>query len=293
MPSSDIGETAAAPISGSAAAPISGSAAARYTGARVNRVEDARLLTGTRHVRRRHRPPRDAARLLRAQPVRPGPARRHRRVARRSRHARRARGLHRRRPQPRGARGVVLGHRASRSRTRRGRRWPRARSASSATRWRSSSPRDRYVAEDAAELVVVDYDPLPPVVDYAAAARRDALVHEGYPDNVAGSLAGAMPDALSTRCSRRRHTSSRRRSHQQAYAAVPMETRGIVVEWSASEELTIWAATQSPHEVRVVLRPAARVCPSTGCGSSCATRAAGSARRSCPSARTCAWCSPR
>ena len=39
--------------------------------------------------------------------------------------------------------------------------------------------------------------------------------------------------------------------HQQAYAAVPMETRGLVVEWSGGE-LTIWAATQSPHEVRAV-----------------------------------------
>ena len=40
---------------------------------------------------------------------------------------------------------------------------------------------------------------------------------------------------------------------QQAYAPVPMETRGLVAEWSASaEDLTIWAATQSPHEVRAV-----------------------------------------
>ena len=33
---------------------------------------------------------------------------------------------------------------------------------------------DRYVAEDAAELVVVDYEPLPPVVDYADRARVGA-----------------------------------------------------------------------------------------------------------------------
>ena len=39
--------------------------------------------------------------------------------------------------------------------------------------------------------------------------------------------------------------------HQQAYAAVPIETRGLVVEWSGGE-LTIWAATQAPHEVRAV-----------------------------------------
>ena len=40
--------------------------------------------------------------------------------------------------------------------------------------------------------------------------------------------------------------------YQQAYAAVPIETRGLVVEWSrGSGELTIWAATQAPHEMRM------------------------------------------
>jgi len=39
--------------------------------------------------------------------------------------------------------------------------------------------------------------------------------------------------------------------HQQAYAAVPMETRGIVVEHDASVgEITMWVATQAPHEHR-------------------------------------------
>src|SRR5262249_16887858 len=33
-------------------------------------------------------------------------------------------------------------------------------------------------AHDAAELVVVDYDPLPAVVDYTTAAEVDALVHQ-------------------------------------------------------------------------------------------------------------------
>ena len=40
--------------------------------------------------------------------------------------------------------------------------------------------------------------------------------------------------------------------YQQAYAPVPMEGRGLVVDWSrATGELTIYAATQSPHEVRL------------------------------------------
>jgi carbon-monoxide dehydrogenase large subunit len=39
--------------------------------------------------------------------------------------------------------------------------------------------------------------------------------------------------------------------YQQSHTAVPMEARGIVVEWvRGSDELTIWSATQAPHEVR-------------------------------------------
>src|SRR5947207_3255751 len=38
----------------------------------------------------------------------------------------------------------------------------------------------RYIAEDAAELVEVDYEPRPAVVDYASAEHAEALVHESH-----------------------------------------------------------------------------------------------------------------
>src|SRR5579862_3287918 len=49
----------------------------------------------------------------------------------------------------------------------------------------------RYLAEDAAELVDVDYEPLPAVPDYARATTAEGLVHENYPGNLAGQLGGA------------------------------------------------------------------------------------------------------
>jgi carbon-monoxide dehydrogenase large subunit len=102
---------------------------------------------------------------------------------------------------------------------------------------------DRYVAEDAAELVVVDYEPLEPVVDYAA----------GPPDLVMGELAGGAADKVEEALASAAHVVEET-IHQQAYAAVPLETRGVVAEWVASTgELTLWAATQSPHEVRAVV----------------------------------------
>ena len=109
----------------------------------------------------------------------------------------------------------------------------------------------RYIAEDAAELVEVDYDPLLAVPDYVAGATA--------------AMIWCTTDIPAT--SRWRSVARRRRTveevfagaahvveetiYQQSHTAVPLETRGIVVEWAAaSGELTIWAATQAPHEVR-------------------------------------------
>src|SRR5918997_7276 len=110
---------------------------------------------------------------------------------------------------------------------------------------------DRYVAEDAAELVDVDFEPLPPVVDYVSAQGGDDLVHDAYPGNVAGSLGRPLPERLAAAFGSAAHDVEVS-IFQQAYAPVPMETRGMIAEWSG-EELTVWAATQSPHEVRMFL----------------------------------------
>jgi carbon-monoxide dehydrogenase large subunit len=109
----------------------------------------------------------------------------------------------------------------------------------------------RYIAEDAAELVVVDYEDLPPVVDYAAAEGADAVVHAHLPDNVIGQMPGPPAEAVEAAFASADHVVAET-FEQHAYAAVPMETRGLVLEWSpAGGELTMWAATQVPHEVRI------------------------------------------
>ncbi len=110
----------------------------------------------------------------------------------------------------------------------------------------------RYIAEDAIEVVEVDYEPLPAIADFTQAVRlaaeSDVVVHEAYPDNVAGGLGGAPPDEETF--SSAAHVAEAN-VYQQIYAPVPMETRGMVVEWeAASEQLTVWASTQTPHELR-------------------------------------------
>ena len=108
---------------------------------------------------------------------------------------------------------------------------------------------NRYLAEDAAELVDVDYDPLPAIVDYEDAETSDVLVHQLHGSNLVGALA-TPTDAVDEACAAAAHVVTAS-IYQQAYTAVPMEARGLVVDYSrATGEYTIYMATQAPHEVR-------------------------------------------
>ena len=108
-----------------------------------------------------------------------------------------------------------------------------------------------YLAEDAAELVDVDYEPLPAVVDYAKAEDADELVHQSHGSNVIGAMDGRPASTLDDVFASAAHVVSES-IFQQAYVPVPMEGRGLVVDCSgATGDLTIYSATQSPHEVRL------------------------------------------
>jgi aerobic carbon-monoxide dehydrogenase large subunit len=116
---------------------------------------------------------------------------------------------------------------------------------------------DRYVAADACDLVRIDYDPLPAVIDPEYAVRPDApRVHAQYDDNVAyrqqwsvGDVDGAFASA---------HAVVRTRVQNQRVAVVPMETRGCVAEHRHAM-LTVWAGTQAPHRMKYALATALRL----------------------------------
>jgi aerobic carbon-monoxide dehydrogenase large subunit len=108
-----------------------------------------------------------------------------------------------------------------------------------------------YLAEDAAELVDVDYEPLPPVVDYVGALESTDLVHQAHGSNLIAELAGLPAAALDDVFEAAAHAVSATIS-QQAHVALPMEGRGLVVHHATGTgEVTIYAATQTPHEVRL------------------------------------------
>lgn len=112
---------------------------------------------------------------------------------------------------------------------------------------------DPYVAEDAAELVEVDYDPLPVIVTREAALDPAAApMFDGWADNryvertmEGGDLAAARAAAA--------HVFTRTyRTHRQA--GVPMECRGTLARVEANgTDLTVWSSTQIPHLLRTYL----------------------------------------
>ena len=70
----------------------------------------------------------------------------------------------------------------------------------------------RYLAEDAAELVEVDYEPLPAVADYAADDVRARSSTSSYPGNLAGQLGGAPAETLADAFDAAAHVVDARRS---------------------------------------------------------------------------------
>jgi aerobic carbon-monoxide dehydrogenase large subunit len=123
---------------------------------------------------------------------------------------------------------------------------------------------NRYAAEDAAQLVELDLDPLPAVLDPHAALRPDApVVHERFGTNLIGAFTIGKDD-VDAALARAPHRLARR-FHHHRYAAMPMECRGVAGLYDArTDTVTIWSATQVVHwvrrEVALVLKlPEARV----------------------------------
>jgi aerobic carbon-monoxide dehydrogenase large subunit len=123
---------------------------------------------------------------------------------------------------------------------------------------------DRYAAEDAAELVELDLDPLPAVLDpEAALGAGSSVVHDKFGTNLIGAFTVAKGDANAAllRAPRR----LKRRFHHHRYAAMPMECRGVVgLHDSRTDSVTIWSATQVVHWLRreaagVLKLPEARI----------------------------------
>ncbi|HYK82297.1 MAG TPA: xanthine dehydrogenase family protein molybdopterin-binding subunit [Gemmatimonadales bacterium] len=108
----------------------------------------------------------------------------------------------------------------------------------------------RYLAEDALDDIVVDVDPLPPVVDLGAALLPGApLVHDELGSNVAAHAVQQKGDYERARA--QADAIVKRRLLYDRGAAAAIENRGIVAQWDArADELTLWDTTQAPIPIR-------------------------------------------
>ena len=121
--------------------------------------------------------------------------------------------------------------------------------------------RDRYVARDAADAILVDYEPLPVVVDPEQAMTGQPIVlHADFPDNLmlgplpGGTGVGAdgeVDDTAIDQAFAAAEVVISQRMVNQRLAPTPIEPRGVVAHYEPGKEtITIWSSTQSPHMLR-------------------------------------------
>jgi carbon-monoxide dehydrogenase large subunit len=108
------------------------------------------------------------------------------------------------------------------------------------------------LAEDAAEAVAIDVEPLPAVADRAGAETGSALLFEAIGTNVAGVLTAVKGDAD---VAFRTAAYVRREEFKvQRHTAVPLEPRGLLAEWDdAAGKLTLYGAAKVAFPNRRIL----------------------------------------
>src|SRR5262245_61249897 len=124
---------------------------------------------------------------------------------------------------------------------------------------------DRYLARDAADAIVVSYDPLPVVVDPEAAMEgKPGVIHKDFPNNLAVALVpsgtGVAPDfskidntAVDKAFADAEVTISQRMVNHRLVANA-MEPRGVLARWEPGKEtMTIWSSTQNPHILKTMI----------------------------------------
>jgi carbon-monoxide dehydrogenase large subunit len=110
---------------------------------------------------------------------------------------------------------------------------------------------NRYLAEDAAELVRLEIDPLPAVIDLerAVSSSPPALVHDDVPQNIAARLAISKGDIAAAFAAARHVVKGRFEIHRGSGQAI--ETRGVVAHLDRNiGRLIVWSTTQVPFVLR-------------------------------------------
>jgi carbon-monoxide dehydrogenase large subunit len=107
----------------------------------------------------------------------------------------------------------------------------------------------RAEAQDAAELVEVDYDPLPAVVDVREALEGTTLLFPEAGTNVAFEMAPDLDESFFDGC----EVVVRQSILNQRLAPCPLEVRSAAASWGEDGRVTLWVSSQAPFAVRASL----------------------------------------
>ncbi|MDX1686718.1 MAG: xanthine dehydrogenase family protein molybdopterin-binding subunit [Candidatus Promineifilaceae bacterium] len=111
-----------------------------------------------------------------------------------------------------------------------------------------------YIAEDAVEQIVVDYEPLPAVTDAKKTTEEGApQIHEGIANNISFTWALGDEEATDTAFDEADHVVELELINQRLIPNA-MEPRAAAAQWdSVGEEMTLWTTSQNPHMIRLLL----------------------------------------
>jgi aerobic carbon-monoxide dehydrogenase large subunit len=111
----------------------------------------------------------------------------------------------------------------------------------------------RYLAEDAAAAVAIDFDILPAASDCRTAAQPDAArVHSDLADNIAANTTMSYGDANAA-FAQAAHVFEEQFDLNRG-GAMPLEGRAVLASYDAGADmLTVWSSTQTPHLCRATL----------------------------------------
>jgi carbon-monoxide dehydrogenase large subunit len=108
----------------------------------------------------------------------------------------------------------------------------------------------REASVDAAELVAIDYEPLPAVTDPVEAAKDEVLLFPEVGTNICLHAPPADPDPQLLASSDVRVTG---RLISQRISACPIEPRSSAAQFGEDGRLTVWISSQTPHQDKMVL----------------------------------------
>ena len=121
---------------------------------------------------------------------------------------------------------------------------------------------DRYLARDAADAIVIEYDPLPAAIDVEKSMTgQPVVIHPDFPNNLAvayvpggtgvDAAAGTVDNTAIDAAFAKAEVVISQRMMNHRLAPNAMEARGVVAHYEpGKDQMTIWSSTQNPHILR-------------------------------------------